>query len=59
MTTTEYRGPRIHDLVTVEVSGHVVEMQARGGVAGVLVALDNGSEVWRPIDDVVKSERST
>jgi hypothetical protein len=44
-----YGGPRIGDTVAIEARGTVVEMQTRGGVAGVLVELPGGHQVWVPL----------
>jgi hypothetical protein len=44
-----YGGPRIGDTVHIEARGTVVEMQARGGTAGVLVELRGGHQVWVPL----------
>jgi hypothetical protein len=35
--------------VNIETRGTVVEMQARGGTAGVLVELRGGHQVWVPL----------
>lgn len=53
MSTDEYTGPRIGDRVQLEVRGTVAEMQARGGVASVLVIMDGGGAVWFPLERVV------
>lgn len=54
MADESYAGPRIGDRVRVEAGGLVRELQARGGVAGVLVELDDeAGDVWMPLDAVV------
>jgi hypothetical protein len=53
-----YGKPRIGDTVHVEVRGTVVEMQARGGVAGVLVDLPGGYQVWVPLGVAVVVRRT-
>lgn len=51
--STPYGGPRIGDrVVTDDSAGRVIEMAAREHVAGVVVALDGGGQVWRPLDAV-------
>lgn len=58
MTAQENNGPRIGDVVKVEVSGPVIEMETRNGVPGVLVELDTGGvPCWRPLDDAVVTTR--
>ena len=52
-----YTGPRIGDRVQVEARGTVREMQARDGVAGVLVQLDDGPAVWVPVAVVLLNSR--
>ena len=51
--TDEYRGPRIDDRVAVEARGRVVELQDRDGASGALVELDDGGQVWLPLDALV------
>jgi hypothetical protein len=46
----DYLGlPKIGDVVHAEIRGTVVEMQGRGGVAGVLVELPGGHQAWLPL----------
>lgn len=53
MTSKEYTGPRIGDLVQIEAPGTVVELQARDHVAGALVDLGAAGQAWFPLDVVV------
>ena len=42
--------PSRGDRVRAEVFGRVVDVVETPGLAGVLVALDTGGEVWLPLD---------
>lgn len=53
MDEPTYDGPRIGDIVTLTMSGTVVEMAGQDGTPGVVVALvSGGDEIFRPIADV-------
>lgn len=54
----EYRGPRIGDTVTIEVTGVVHALQGRQGVPGVEVWLEDGRSAWAPLDATVVVRRS-
>ena len=53
MDEPTYDGPRIGDVVVLEVTGTVVEMASQDGTPGVVVSLvSGGDEMFRQLADV-------